>query len=402
VTIFYLVQISSNNPPMGNTLGIASDVAVETLAEIREKSKEQNLNNQIQKYSSEMKHLCNVSSSYIKQVTTFPPYFFDVYGNFICTTFQENGVDFLAILDFFKKSLKVIRFQDPVRILFAHIDPISQDILILQEITNEIQHFETKECEIIDTYFCKKVKFILSNFNSISISISISYLETFQKKSLIQLLNHDLYFMEQEDSQLFIGVGNKVHQFDFEKKEIVKIYDHSLKYVVKNGSYLCEKQVGFQKLIDDGVNRPTIPNFMCMSKDEIYFVSFDEKKSIGEVYLVDKHRSGTKNEPVAAFSILGFCYQMHFSEDSEFIFILEYSNWKECYLVVFSMREKKFVFRRIFKDPDITKIHLIHNLVLCLDLTKTFRLAEIIEINIPIRLKPYSFNSPTNMFFKFK
>jgi hypothetical protein len=381
---------------MGNTLGLPTiQVNEDETKEIQQKQ------TQYLKKQLEMKNLCEDSSHHIQNVISIP-FLFKVDSTSFFAISQENGVYLVAIYNVLKHSVMIIHFHNSLKefvgVHSVHHNPISDDFLIIEEKSREIQHFNSKELdgfEIDDRFSCQMVKTISSNFTS------ISYFKAVYNKTILYY-QRPLGFLKQEGSQLFIRVGNQIQQFNFEKKEIVEIFENSLKYSSKNGSYLCEKYIGFQKLIDK-VNNPEIPNFMCMSNDEIYFVTFDFRKSLGEVYFVHNYRFDETNEPFLTFSLLGIANQMFFSEDSEFLFILEFIQ-KDYFLVIFSLREKKFVFRRFFKDPKIDRIHLIKNFVLCSTYKKkvAYFLAEVLEIKIPNRLKPYSIHFPANMFFIFK
>jgi hypothetical protein len=140
----------------------------------------------------------------------------------------------------------------------------------------------------------------------------------------------------------------------------------------------------------------SILNFQCLSNDEKFFLIFDSMKSIGKVYSTYNYHNNSN--PVTSFSLIGYSDQLYFSQDSEFIFILEITK-SERILIVFSIREEKFVFRRKLKNSEIEKIKIYNKFVFCYINIKLF---EVLEIDIPIRLKAYEILFPVDMYFNFK
>jgi hypothetical protein len=385
---------------MGNTLGIVVDFAVESLAEIREKSQESNINAELKKFEVEMNHLNDISQNYVSSISI--PLLLKISENTIYGYSDENGVYIVAIYDIIQNSIKIIHSADPLYIEKVFHKSNHDDFFVSStsmDYTKEIYHYGTEKLEEwdIDSRFnCKLVKSI-RYFNFASIS--------YFKAKFIQKINyigmHYAIFLDQKGSILIFNSDYKVLHVDLDKNEVEKKLESNFLDISVTENFIFSPKNGFRNIRTN--QQMEFISFRCISKNEVFLLTFNAQKSIGEIFYLHNYHIDPDVEPVASFSIIGVSDQIYFSDDSEFVFILE-KNKTECNLLVFSIRETKFVFRKKLNGLEfipINRITLQKNFVLCHN-SYTKLLIELLEINIPIRMIPYSIHFPTDVHFIFK
>jgi hypothetical protein len=379
---------------MGNTLGIV-DFSVESLDEIREKSQESKINTKLTKYEIEMNHLNDISQNYVNSRISIPPRLLKIRDNTIYGYSYEN-VHIVAIYDIIQNSIKIIHSADPLYIEKVFHKSNHDDFFVSStsmDYTKEIYHYGTEKLEEwdIDSRFnCKLVKSI-RNFNFASIS--------YFKAKFIQKINYIgeyVDFLNQIDSTLILNSDYKVLHVDLDKNEVEKKLESNFLDISVTENFIFSPKNGFRNIRTN--QQMEFISFRCISKNEVFLLTFNAQKSIGEIFYLHNYHIDPDVEPVASFSIIGVSDQIYFSDDSEFVFILE-KNKTECNLLVFSIRETKFVFRKKFIDQEIDQITIQNNFILC---SCSYFLIDVLEINIPIRLKPYLIHSPTDIHFNFK
>jgi hypothetical protein len=353
------------------------------------------------KQTTQEKNLLDNSQIFVNSNTFVPPDFFKVQsltnGALI---FADSLTKNLAICDIKNSSVQVI-ISDHLKFK-ANVDFKSNDgviFIICHKIRNgpilEIQQYSLEETDENNPKFDSEwIETLRSMFNSISFHQAI-----FKQK--LDVEGESMRIIEQINSNLLFYCGDKLIHLDLEKNEIVKefkiYFQNYLSQIQKTKNYIYMSQLGYQQIGKDWIVSDSIRG---ISPDEMFIATFDKTKSEVSVFLLNDYEKNPKDSSIASFKTLGFVRNILFSADSEFIYMVEEMETEKCFLLIFSMREKKLMFKRKLKENQTSKIILQNNLVLVSSIF-SYSLAEVLEIKIPIRLKPYSFQFPTDISFYF-
>jgi hypothetical protein len=385
---------------MGNTLGVASDIAVESLAEINQKVEEEKLKSSFQIFEKEMDHLTNLSDRFIVSRKVIPNFLeIKMEGT---TIFQKLGNGLILTYNPEKKSAKVVQTCEESQQLDVCYVSKENELFMFWKRYSGFKHFSlttVDQSEINVGYYRRTLKEICAMCSSV----------TFHKLNLIHASTgiDDIMGLKQHENNLIVNTkSNDILVIDLKNYEIINKHPHGPvdNRISITNNYICVKREGFSTFYpDEFIYYPTME---LISKDERFFLTFDADKWVGKIYPMTLGREEfTKSESEkfdSSFFLLDSVLSFDFSDDSEFLFILENSDLK-CNLKAFSIREKKFVFNMKLSH-EIRQIFVQNNHVICCASGEDSpNVIEILELCIPKKLKPYLYSSKNlDLFFKFQ
>jgi hypothetical protein len=386
---------------MGNTLGVASDIAVESIAEINQKVKDEKFKSSLHLYEKEMDHLTNLSERFIvsRKVPTYLN--FKILGNTIFQT--DDGVLFIYHPE--KNSCKIIETsfsQEALELDVCYASKENENELFLyKKDFFGFTHFSLKtvnQSELNILSFGKVLKDIRAYCSSVTYH-KLTFNHEFKEVN-------DILELKQHGNNLIVNSISYVSVINLDNYDVIHKYSHGdLKYnTFITNNHVFIKREGFCLFYPDQftgfVKNSSVE---LISKDERFFLTFDANKCVGKIYPMTLGRKElTKSESEkfdSSFSLMDSVLSFDDSDDSEFLFILENSDLK-CNLNAFSIREKKFVFNMKL-NHNVRQIFVQNNHVICC--TSGNVVIEILEICIPKKLNPYLLTQNNlDLFFKFQ
>jgi hypothetical protein len=381
---------------MGNTLGVASDIAVESLAEIREKAQEQKYETEINKYNQQLIHLSNLSEKYLKSTQKFTNKFI-VKGSIIFKKVQNGDFSFLIIYNVENNSAKVIHMKDTNWEIY-YKSPVKENEFFTYKSGEEgvcyFKYIQAKPDEDMRIY-CEN----LSKTNNF---FSVSYFNM-ELIRILDVKSSSINQLVQKDEKLYVFSGVSDFVVDIQKNEIEEFSFSQLSQKLRmTDPDVYVQTLGLGMLEQDLKSRMILPNhFNSISKNEEFILFYDDSKMMGYIHPMTEWRENIPDKKIEStsisFSLLDSAHFLKFSEDSEFVYIMI----NAINLLVFSIRENKFVFKLDLPSSTVhtQQIQLLNDFILFLGSGN--HLIDAIEIKIPPRLKPYMIHSPTNIQFRF-
>jgi hypothetical protein len=383
---------------MGNTLGVASDIAVESIAEINQKVIDEKFKSSLHLYEKEMEHLTNLSERFIISRKVPTDLDLKIVGN---TIFQiDNGVLFIYHPE--KNSCKIIETSQEaleLDVCYASKENENEFFLYKKDFFG-FTHFSLKsvnQSELNILSFGKVLKDIRAFCSSV----------TYHKSTFNHAFKeiNDILELKQHGNNLIVNSISGVSIINLDNYDVIHKYSHGdLKYdTFITNNYVFLKKEGFCPFYPDQFTGFVKNSSMeLISKDERFFLTYDDYKWVGKIYpmtLGRKELTKSESEKFDSFSLMDSVLSFDDSDDSEFLFILSQSDFKRN-LNAFSIREKKFVFNMKL-NHEIRHIYVQNNRVICC--TNGNVVVEILEICIPKKLNPYLLTQNNlDLFFKFQ
>jgi hypothetical protein len=385
---------------MGNTLGVASDIAVDSLAEIREKAQEQKYETEINKYNQQLNHLSSLSEKYLKSTQTFTNKFI-VKGSTIFKKVQNKDFSLLILYNIENNSINVIHMKE-TNWEICYKSPVKENEFFTYKSGEEGVYYFRSVAQVTpdeDMRICCEKHLKTKHFSSVSY-FNIEWIRILDVKS------SDIYKLVQRDEKLYVFSSHSDFVIDIQKNEILEEFSFSQlsQRLRMTDHYVYFQNLGFGMIQNDSKSRKIIipSHFDSISKNEEFILFFDSSKMIGYIHPMTEWRENILEKKIEStsisFSLLDVYDFLEFSEDSEFVYMLRIG----ISLMVFSIREKKFVFKLDLPPSTFhtQQIQLLNDFVLLLGSEN--HLIYAMEIKISPRLKPYMIHTPANIQFKFK
>jgi hypothetical protein len=384
---------------MGNTSNFASDVAVDSVDDIQEISEEQKFETEIKEYNQNLIYLSSLSEKYKISCLKFNNPKFIVIGSTIYEKVKKENFSFLIIYNIENDSVKVIHMKE-TDWSTCYKSPVKENEFFTYKLGKEgVYYFNLTEVTPDEDMRIQGETLLKRKYSS------VSYFNT-ELIRILDIKSLSIHKLVQKDEKLYVFTNHPDFVVDIQKNEILEEFcftkisqrsrmtDHYI-YYQNLGFGMIGKDLKSRKIIIPGY-------FNSISKNEEFILFYNNTKMMGFIHPMTEWRENNPKKKIEStsisFSLLDVPDFLKFSEDSEFVYILR----NGISLLVFSIRENKFVFKLDLHSSTVhTKtIQLIDDFILFLALKR--RLIFSVRIKIPPKLKPYIIHSPGNIQFRFK
>jgi hypothetical protein len=375
------------------------------------------MGNTFNKHQQELEQLEDVSKRFLLSRKNLAAHF-KISGKTIFMNLTGH-IGMLIIYNISKNTSKIIetRNNELEELYFCYTSPCNENEFFLYEFEDCLNYYsvvDAKENELEINLFEKQIQLTRSLTSSVSFH-KLKFIKSFNIGSVLEL--------KRNRNNLLVSCKKELIMIDLVNNEIISKRNQPwgevkppkfLKQIRYNifitNRFTCIPGVGYvetdslQKSDSVKISRNQ-EYFMGISKNEEYIFTYDEGKSLGRIYQMSSRRNDQSNcESDVSFYLVKRLLDFDFSEDSQFLWVLEEGEaYLENSLIAFSIQEKKFVFHMKLKAE---KFFIQNNFVICRiggGMSFLFAKIEILEIQLPIQLKPslLKFEIP-DLFFKFQ